>query len=95
MGESALVAGLAVLAFMVTPPAKIFVEGITSQQMWHGLQTRLLPKEHWFGIDIEAYRSRLAARVPAGLSDLSTGSIKAIEAPSAQGAPEPRAEPKE
>ena len=53
LGESAVVAGLAVLAFMATPPAKPFVDGITSQQLWAGLQSRLLPQQHWFGIDIE------------------------------------------
>lgn len=80
LGESALVAGLAVLAFVVTPPAKIFVDGITSKRMWHELQARLLPKDHWFGIDIDAYRSHSVGAVPSGVSDLATGSIKAESA---------------
>ncbi len=76
MGESALIAGLTVLAFMGTPPAKPFVEGITSQQLWAGLQSRFLPKQHWFGIDIDAQRTRLSWPAAApGISSVTTGSI--------------------
>ena len=71
LGESAVVAGLAVLAFMATPPSKPFVEGITSDKLWAGLQDRLLPKQHWFGIDLEQQRARFAPAV----SDVTTGSI--------------------
>jgi hypothetical protein len=71
LGESALVAGFTVLAFMVTPPSKPFVEGITSVNLWAGLHDRLLPKQHWFGIDFEQQRARFSRRT----SDITTGSI--------------------
>jgi hypothetical protein len=80
-GESALVAGLAILAFLATPPSAPFVEGITSQRLWAGLQNRLLPKEHWFGIDLEAQRTRLSwgrsdTTGASGVSDVTTGSVR-------------------
>jgi membrane-bound metal-dependent hydrolase YbcI (DUF457 family) len=71
IGESAVVAGLTALAFVATPPSKPFVEGITSPNLWAGLQDRLLPKQHWFGIDLEQQRARMS---PA-ISDVTTGSI--------------------
>ena len=74
-GESAVVAGLAVLAFLATPPSKPFVDGITSQQLWAGLHSRLLPKQHWFGIDIEQQRARLSPTAVPGSSSVTTGSI--------------------
>lgn len=76
LGESAFVAGLAILAFVATPPSAPFVDGLTSQQLWAGLQSRLLPKQHWFGIDIDAQRTRLSgSKPPAGVSDITTGSV--------------------
>lgn len=75
IGESAVVAGLTALAFMATPPSKPFVDGITSQQLWAGLQNRLLPKQHWFGIDIEQQRARLSPVSLPGASSVTTGSI--------------------
>lgn len=78
LGESAVVAGLAALAFMATPPSKPFVDGITSAQLWAGLHERLLPRQHWFGIDLEKQLARLTARgAPSvsGVSDVTTGSI--------------------
>jgi membrane-bound metal-dependent hydrolase YbcI (DUF457 family) len=74
LGESAVIAGLAALMFMATPPSKPFVEGITSQQMWAGLQNRFLPKQHWFGIDLEQQRRRLAGP-QTGSAAVTTGSI--------------------
>jgi hypothetical protein len=89
LGESAVVAGLAVLVFMATPPSKPFVEGITSQQLWAGLHNRLLPKQHWFGIDIEQQRARLAPAAWPGTSNVTTGSIApAPAAPPAVAKPE-------
>lgn len=76
LGESALVAGLAVAAFMVTPPAKVFVDGVTSQQLWAGLHSRLLPADgQWFGIDIQQHRSALGLGRAPVTSDVTTGSI--------------------
>lgn len=75
LGESAVVAGLAVLAFMVTPPSKPFVDGITSAQLWAGLHSKLLPREHWFGIDLEQQRAAFSSRKVPGVADVTTGSI--------------------
>jgi LexA-binding, inner membrane-associated putative hydrolase len=76
LGESALVAGLAVLTFMVTPPAKVFIDGVTSQQLWAGLHSRLLPPHgHWFGIDVQQQRSALGFGKAPATSDVTTGSL--------------------
>lgn len=56
-------------AIMISPPTKMFVDGISSRNMWSGLEHRLLPAENWFGV-LAAHRS---AAVPA--PELTTGSI--------------------
>ena len=53
-GQTAAMAIATVLAFMLTPPTKMFVENITSRALWTELQHRLLPRERWFGIDWRA-----------------------------------------
>jgi hypothetical protein len=94
LGESAVVAGLAALTFLWTPPAKPFVEGITSPRLWAGLQNRLLPRQHWFGIDLEQQRARLSpasgqGTVTTGKTDqettnVTTGSIAPASQPSSE-----------
>ncbi|MEQ1614218.1 MAG: metal-dependent hydrolase [Hyphomicrobiaceae bacterium] len=79
LGESAVVAGLAVLAYTATPPSKPFVEGITSAQLWAGLHNRLLPREHWFGIDLEQQRARLLST--AGAAPVASGAAVTKTAP--------------
>ena len=74
LGESGVVAGLTALAFMATPPSKPFIDGITSPQLWAGLHSRLLPRQHWFGIDLEQQRARLSPGA-LGMSPVTTGSI--------------------
>ncbi len=49
-GESATIATLAVILFLLAPPSKPFVEGISSKQLWSGLHDRLLPRDDWFGV---------------------------------------------
>jgi hypothetical protein len=56
-------------AIMVSPPTKMFVDGVTTNGLWSGLQQRLLPKDTWFGV-IAANRS-----AAAGDAGLTTGSI--------------------
>jgi LexA-binding, inner membrane-associated putative hydrolase len=56
-------------AIMVSPPTKMFVEGISSKAMWSGLEHRLIPSKTWFGI--VATHQSLAAPEP----ELTTGSI--------------------
>ena len=85
--DSGVVAAACVLAFLATPPAKPFVDGISSRQLWAGLHHRLLPQEKWFGIWPDA--RRVATPVPAvatGTSGIATGSI----APAPASDPVPR-----
>ncbi len=49
-GDTALVAVLTVIAFLLTPPSSTFINGITSQDLWSGLHQKLLPQEKWFGL---------------------------------------------
>lgn len=75
-GESATVAALAVILFLLAPPSKPFVDGITSPQLWSGLHQRLLPQDDWFGIwgpdGIRVGRKQERT----GTSPVTTGSIK-------------------
>jgi hypothetical protein len=71
-----------VLAFMLTPPTKMFVDNITSRTLWSELQQRLVPRERWFGIDWRAtawlpdfpFHAKTQV-VPANTSPITTGSI--------------------
>jgi membrane-bound metal-dependent hydrolase YbcI (DUF457 family) len=80
-GHSTAMAVATVLAFMVTPPTKVFVENITSRALWTELHHRLLPQQNkWFqGLAwvIESPLRTKADIVPvrAGTNSLSTGSI--------------------
>ena len=49
LGHSTAMAICTVLAFLITPPTKPFVEGITSPALWAGLKQQLLPRHKWFG----------------------------------------------
>lgn len=74
-GESIAVAAVTVIAFLLAPPSKDFVSGITSPQIWSGISDRLLPPDdRWF----ESFTSD-AQRAFANddeVSQISTGSIK-------------------
>lgn len=59
-------------AIYVSPPTKMFVDGVSSADMWSGLQSRLLPGDKWFGV-ISAHR--VAAAPTAAPAPLTTGSI--------------------
>lgn len=95
-GDSAFVAGIAVILFLLAPPSTSFVNGITSQQLWSGLQQRLLPREDWFGLGIT--KGVLVGRIggsidadghsetytgTAGGSAVTTGSIERAPPPAA------------
>lgn len=72
LGQSAAMAAVCAAAFLATPPATGFLDGIASRQLWSGLESKLLPKGHWFGID--------PARLTLGrqaASDVTTGAIPA------------------
>ncbi|HJZ43103.1 MAG TPA: metal-dependent hydrolase [Hyphomicrobiaceae bacterium] len=90
-GHSSAMAVATVLVFLLSPPIKTFLNGITSPALWSGLQHRLLPHDKWFGVDWRStewlpdvpFRPK-GAVVPAATSPISTGSIT----------PAPPAEPK-
>lgn len=70
VAASLAMAAATAAAIMVSPPTKMFVDGISSKSLWTGLQGRLLPSDKWFGlIDL-----RRVAAVPT-VSDVTTGSI--------------------
>lgn len=74
MGHSTAMAVATVIAFLMTPPAGTFVDGITSRPLWAELRERLLPKEKWFGVIAEIHGPR--AVFPASLSSqITTGAI--------------------
>lgn len=50
VGHSALMAAATAGLFLITPPTKPFVEGITSPALWTGLRQQLLPRDKWFGV---------------------------------------------
>ena len=71
LAASAAMAGATVLAVYVAPPTETFVSGMSSKNMWSGLQQRMLPGGKWFGVlDVK----QLAGGVRED-SSLTTGSI--------------------
>lgn len=95
MRDTAFVAAATVAAFMLTPPAKTFVDGITARSLWTNLHQKLLPQgQTWFRVINVAEEAPVAAPgVPARAdgsaasspapSPISTGSIPAPATPSA------------
>ena len=75
VGDSAVVAAMCVAAFLVTPPAAPFVEGITSHQLWAGLQQRLLPHDKWFGVLPDLRRAVAAQPIVQPTAPIATGSL--------------------
>jgi len=49
---------------MIAPPVKQFTDAMSSQSMWSGLQSHLLPQDSWFGV-IEIKR-HVAESTPTG-----------------------------
>ena len=76
MRDSALVAAATVAAFMLTPPAKTFVDGITSRGLWTNLNEKLLPRgPTWFRVINLAEDP--AAASPLAPSSITTGTVPA------------------
>ena len=73
------------LAVYMSPPTKMFVDGVSSKDMWTSLHSRLLPSDKWFGL-ISAHRTASATA-----TDITTGSITASPAPPAAPASSPAA----
>lgn len=95
-GHSAAMVAATLLAFLVAPSTKTFTEGLTSKPMWSELNRRLLPQEHWFGVDwrnvaripdFSAHKTVVPQPVPP--NPISTGSLPDAPAPApAQRPPE-------
>ena len=64
------------VALVMTPSPKTFVDGISSKEMWAGLNDRMWPQDAWFGI-VPRHNQRTAdvkATTPKTLP-LATGSL--------------------
>lgn len=89
VGMAAATAG----AIYVSPPTSLFVSGISSEKMWHGLNRRLLPQDNdWFGLAELQNRYRSGGIMRPGQtaplpSGMTTGSLPNDET-SATGAPQ-------
>lgn len=60
------------LAVWLAPSPATFVAGLSSRDMWAGLNERLLPEERWFGL---IRRPSLMADTPPSPGDITTGAI--------------------
>jgi LexA-binding, inner membrane-associated putative hydrolase len=86
LGDTAVIAGLTALVFLVTPSANLFVDRLTSGQMWSSLHARLLPTDQkLFGVAIPGHfpwgSSNALAGKPYANSLLTTGSLPEAPAP--------------
>jgi membrane-bound metal-dependent hydrolase YbcI (DUF457 family) len=90
-GHTAVMAVATVLAFLIAPPTKLFVENITSRALWSELHRRLIPEDNrWFAgmAWINGLPPHAETAVPPAAADadkLTTGSVK----PQAERKPEP------
>jgi|GEM_PF-566469 len=76
-GHTSAMAIATVLAFLLTPPAEVFVEGITSAPLWATLHEKLLPRGKWFGVFDPSSVKHLRARINGrSYVKIPTGSIK-------------------
>lgn len=82
-GTAGMTAAL-LLAVWMAPSPNTFLSGISSRDMWAGLNDRLLPKESWFGIVEVPHRF---ADTPNGIT---TGTIPDTPASKEKDAPKPR-----
>jgi LexA-binding, inner membrane-associated putative hydrolase len=63
----------------VSPPTKTFVDGMSSANMWSGLNQRLLPTKGWFGI--LNVPGQMATPAASKSAPVTTGSIPSQAAP--------------
>lgn len=70
------------LVMLIVPPTKTFASALSSEQMWAGLQKKMLPadRERWFGVDWKDVASRATGRRAA---TMTTGAAPAPAATSA------------
>ena len=84
-GHTGAMAAATALAFALTPPSKLFLQNLTSANMWSSLHAQLLPRAggSWFGLNVTdlvararllGHRAEVAEPArPAAM--ISTGSI--------------------
>jgi membrane-bound metal-dependent hydrolase YbcI (DUF457 family) len=89
VGHSSAMIIAAIIVFMFTPPTKVFLDNITSRQLWTDLNKRLLPHDRWFGgmawlVD-GAPAKKADPVMPASTSPISTGSITPAAADTSTG----------
>lgn len=87
LGQSGAMAAVCAVAFALTPPAAPFVSGISSKQLWTGLEQKLLPRGTMFGVDTS--RLAMPGRQRAETQPIATGSL-----PAAPGVSEDNSAPK-
>lgn len=75
--DTGAMAAVCIGAFLLAPPAAPFVTGISSKQLWTGLEQKLLPRGTVFGIDT----SRIARSQRADTAPQTTGSLPETNAP--------------
>jgi hypothetical protein len=78
------------LALFLAPSPTVFVDGISSRNMWAGLNHRLLPAESWFGLGPAL--SRIAGH-PTPATEITTGTLPAPAAAAPEAQPKPPAGP--
>jgi hypothetical protein len=85
--SAAMLAAVALTAWMAPSP-QTFIEGLSSRDMWAGLNQRLLPDESWFGIfDV---RGHMAGPVELEPQSITTGSIPDATVEPDQPPPQPK-----
>jgi LexA-binding, inner membrane-associated putative hydrolase len=80
MGQTGVMAAATVVAFLLTPSVRPFFDSIVTRPVWTALQQRMLPHDHWFGIDWRGTASLLETpdsegKTSTGANTISTGSI--------------------
>jgi LexA-binding, inner membrane-associated putative hydrolase len=88
LGDTAVIAGLTVLLFLATPSSHLFMDRLTSGQMWTSLHARLLPADHrLFGLALPTHlpwsTSHSVAGTPYATSLITTGSLPEVPTPKA------------
>ncbi|MEO1710240.1 MAG: metal-dependent hydrolase [Pseudomonadota bacterium] len=74
-GETSTVAALAVIAFLLAPPTRDFVDGLTSQEIWGNITAKWTPDDAWFGVITRDGAASGSATVQS-TGSISTGSIR-------------------
>jgi hypothetical protein len=91
IGSSVAMAVATAAAIFFAPPTNTFVEGVSSRNLWTGLEQRLLPNGKWFGL---VDTPHFARRNDGAASEVTTGSIGQGSASGTSGAAAPQtAEP--